>query len=301
LAVALSSSAPDLPRRSIGLIAAAERNGDLAATMQRILDEPSSDDLGGLWRDFGLFRTYFLVLLVVFGTSMTLIQMFDYSMYHQILRDFHVPMPAVTVFIDARIVQIGQAVAAAATLIAVILAGRALRQMNGAVAPPPFWTAIVDRIIWHIPLIGGAIRDRDRSDVFTTLAASLDRRATLSQAMEDASQLRVNELFHLRLLRCAAALRSGEPVGTAFAAAGFPALIVGLCSTADRAQDLPATMHFLARYYRWQFSRTLLVLRATVAPLTATVGGAMVLVAWFWLYSPMIILLDGMKLGRATW
>jgi type II secretory pathway component PulF len=160
---------------------------------------------------------------------------------------------------------------------------------------------VLDWIIWHLPVIGPMHRNRDHSDAMATMAASLQRGESIEQAIDNASRLHVNQVLRQRLLNCTAALGRGEPLKTAMADSPLSPLIVGLCASGTRANDLHSTLLFLARHYRSQFSRSREVLHAFAAPIVAGSGGLLVLAMWAWLYEPMLVIMEKTELWTKLW
>ena len=86
-------------------------------------------------------------------------------------------------------------------------------------------------------------------------------------------------------------IEDGAPPADAARAAGMPALMCGLMSSAARTTDLGAVFRFLSRYYEGRFARTIAFLEAAILPMLAL--GMGLLVGWLMraLFLPMTSLI----------
>jgi type II secretory pathway component PulF len=295
VARALDEAVPALPRRTLGLIDAADRVGRLGPALARLATRrelaPRRDPSSGIF-----LRWYSLVLWVfVIGATSTL-AVLVIPRYVQITRGFDLPVPAASRWVLAWGDEVLPIAASLTLPLLLVYVGR----MTAAVlAPrlqrPAVLTSAGDRLLWHLPLARSVTRARGFADVCNVLADALEAGSSPVGALTDASALKTNGVLLRRVRRWAERADAGLPLADAARAARMPKLMVGLLATTTVGGDAPRVLRFLARYYESRFSRAAELLRSAAAPLLALVFGALVLVVALAVMTPLVDLADGIS------
>jgi type II secretory pathway component PulF len=303
---ALARSLSGLPHRTITLVQAAERNGQIATGLRRIIDQERSarradsavrtDPSSALF-----FRWYPLVLATGVSLVCFLFGLIVVPKYKQICQDFGVPIPPLTRWVwDLTPWLLVVVVAACAVILLARVAG-----LSGELFTPRLvrlnpltWAA--DPLLWHLPPARGIVRSRGLADVCHTAADALEGGHTFERALGEASTLRVNTVLRRRLRVWADLAGQGDPPADAARLAGMPPLVTGMLSTARSGEGAAHAMRFLARYYEGRFSRAAHVLRAAAAPALALFFGVIVAAVAAAQFLPLVRLMDKLTPGAGA-
>jgi type IV pilus assembly protein PilC len=272
----LQMGVPELPDRAIQLIAAAEANGTLPQTLERLLDENgragATDPV-----NLAFHRSYPLAISLMIVLVLSMFTIFVMPKYEYIFRDFGVQLPAITVFVLQFSRTLMVPLSVALVIVSMFVAARAVERFFVVRPVSLGWLrAIRDRLIWVTPLAHQADRDSGLADIFQTMSDATQNGQSFTRAADEASRLRVNVVLSRRLDRFRNAMERGATPAEAARQAGLPAIAVGLLSTARAGGDAAAVLGFLARYYRARFSRTRALIAGAIVPSIALAMGVCV-------------------------
>ena len=243
---------------------------------------------------------YGVVLLLFMMLVLAGIGAFIVPKFEAIFEDFNIALPWQTVktFIAIRhlAIPILVLVAAAILTVAAWALQQSLHGIEGAAQP---LRSVTDRLIWLTPVARSAARDRGLGDACGLMVESLKAGDSIEAAAYQAGELKANIVLRRRLQRFADALQAGKSLRGAAEGARLPKLMVGLLATGQAVSDPARVFDFLARYYANRFSRTAVMLQASVLP--GIVLTASLLVGWI-VYSvmlPLVVLIEDttMKVG----
>ena len=316
IGAALDQVVPGLPARAIGLVAAAERNGSLASTLDRLVRElrRKPQDHGDPSRAI-LLRWYPVVLVLGLTMTMGMFVIFVVPKYEMIFRDFGIEqLPAVTRWTIGACRWIANswlmpALGALLVGIALAMAGQMLAE---AVAPRSAWRdrgpqtgpvqLLLDVVAWWMPLTRPIVRSRGLADVCHVLADAAGAGRPMDAALHDAARLRLNAVLRWRVNDWAGLAVAGLPLAEAARRAGMPPLLCGMLAPASvpgkgsaEARDVFA---FLARYYDARFSRAAALLEGAAVPGLVMTFGFLVATVALALMLPIVQLTD--RLSRLT-
>ncbi len=271
LGEALRHAVPEIPPAQVVRIAAAERIGRLAQVLPSITAQARRRDAGeGL--ESRLATSYGLVVGTAMALLLALLGIIIVPKFHRIFQDFDTELPWLTrmVFTVSQVYSLPLLLAAAT--MAAGLAGWSLRAIfRGPLDIGGVMSPLVDPLLWRLPVAGGVQRDRGLAQAWELTAEAMRAGLPLPEAVEQAATLRINAVLRSRLLQWSMAMRNGEPVDRAAAAAGLPGVDRGLIATAATTGDMINTLSFLARYHDQRFSRVAAVLAAAGMPLVVIV------------------------------
>jgi type IV pilus assembly protein PilC len=293
---ALELSAPEVPARSIALIGSAQRLGRLPQVLRRLLDEQTR-----IWPEdvanSVFYRVYPAVMLLVISGTMTIFAVYVLPKFFQIFRDFGVKLPQITVW------TYDTAASLAPVLFAVILAGvlfsagRSLWETLHPARPDvPGLRKFRDHVLWRLPLAHNLQRDRGLADAFEVIGEALAAGVTAPRALEEAAQLRINEVLRQRMRRFAAEVSAGRSMQEAAREARMPALVVGLLGP-SRGMDAAEVFRFLSRYYASRFSRLMILIEAAGIPLMVFFFAVIVTVVALSLFMPLLTIINAVSVG----
>lgn len=268
---AIAQSTYGLPKSLRSLLALADRGGHLPATLDRVALHESRVEArqtrAGV-EGAGLAAALFVLL----GITLIFMIFIIIPMYQRILEDFGVELPGVTKFIfnftlwlSGRLYPdqiVPGAFFVVLLFIAAVIAAASTFWLG--------WAGLLDGVRWYTPIIHGIDRDRGLGDVFHLMEQYIAGGATLSEALDRATHLRVNGVLRQRLADLATLHDAGVPLADAASRARMPALVVGMLAGAEAASGAGAlrdTLRFLGRYYDTRASRAAEVLRALVWPI----------------------------------
>ncbi|MEO6436394.1 MAG: type II secretion system F family protein [Tepidisphaeraceae bacterium] len=296
--LALDSAVPEMPRREVSIISAAERIGRLPHGIDRVLRERTLEQSRSAMDDQVFYRAYPLVMVVMLSTVIGMVAVFVLPKYEQIFKDFGIKFPAITIYVFAAARDIGPVLvfaavvivlyASAASLGQVFFPGRARRMLVGKVR---------DRLFWSLPILHGIERDRGLADAFDLLADAFAVGMPANAALIEASGLGVNVVLRNRLKRWAEATASGQSLGDGARAAVMPPLVVGMLANVSITAAAADVFGFLARYYRTRFSRTAALLNGAAVPLVTCFFALLVAAVALAMFMPLIALIQSVSGG----
>ncbi|HEY7115092.1 MAG TPA: type II secretion system F family protein [Tepidisphaeraceae bacterium] len=295
LEVALPVAVPEVSGRDVSVLSAAERLGRLPQALARVVGDRRDDaDTAPMREPFA--RWYPLLMTLAFVFIVSLLMVFVMPKFEEIFRDFGLRFPPAT----RMLVGISRGAMGsefAPIVIALVLwsaLGGAFRGVFGGDgeggAEPRRW-AVIDHIVWWLPLVHGLQRDRGLGDACQTIADALRTGRSLPRAADEATRLRINAVLRGRLGRWREGMEAGERADDAARAAGLPGLFCGMIAS-GRGGDPAQTMEFLAAYYGGRFSRSRELLRGAAVPVMVLVFGAVVLFLAAGMYTPIISMID---------
>jgi type II secretory pathway component PulF len=304
---ALALSTPETPRRVISLVAAAERLGQLPATLHRVVtDERADIEADPDRQSFG--RWYPILMTLALSSIVLTIMIFVIPKYEDIFRDFGLKLPPNTLKLlsIARFAAHGDVLP---WLIILVLAGLALNVLGAAFraifdsGDPDLALAAArgsgssdawDAILWYLPIAHGTARDRGLADVCRTIADALRTGRPLLRAIDQATLIRTNAILHHRLVNWRHRMEQGLPADQAARDAGLPDLFAGMIgpAAATTGPGATAAFDFLADYYASRFSRARELLRAAAVPVLVFCFAAIVLFVILALFAPLVSMMD---------
>jgi type IV pilus assembly protein PilC len=288
LEVALPLATPEVSPRTVGLIAAGERLGRLPPALARVVEDHRAPVGGDPSRD-SFARWYPLMMTTVVFSLVGLIMIFVMPKFEQIYADFGLRLPrATTLLLElSRGVYESVIIPILLALLFLYVIGSAFREALGG--GDRF--ALLDQVLWRLPIIHGMQRDQGLGDAFHTIADGLRTGRSLPRAIDEAARLRVNRVLRTRLARWRAGIEEGLPADEAARRAGLPHLVGGMIAS-GRGGDPAAAVEFLANYYDGRMSRARELLRAAVVPAFALCFGALVLFLVTAMYQPILNLMN---------
>jgi type II secretory pathway component PulF len=295
LEMALRLGAPEVSARAVSLVGAAERIGRLPQTLARLVDEqrelPEEAERGAFARWYPLMMCLTMTLLI------GLMMIFVMPKLEAIYRDFGLKLPPITQWVmrTARAFAGDEVPWAllALVLVAVGILGGAFERIF---TPPqqiwqPRWT---DYVLWFVPLVHGAARDRGMADACQTIGSALRSGRGLDRAIAQAAEVRMNVVLQKRLRRWGEDVASGLHAADAARQARLPELLAGMVGP-GRGTSLPAVMDFLAAYYGGRFSRLRELLRGASVPAIVFFFAIIVVTIICAMYVPVITLMNSIS------
>ena len=278
LAEALDRSLRELPRRSLGLIAAAERIGQLPQILDRLIHEDRRRDTNDMVES-AFISIYPLMMCVGIFIITSMIMIFVMPKFEQIFKDFRADLPWIT-FLMLRFSRSAGIYLAPVMMVAMIYF------VFGAIRDR-FWPSRDVSGNW----IGHFSRHRDLADACGVVADSLSAGLGLDAAIRSAAELPVNTALRWKLYRWAGGIEQGLANVDAARRAQMPQLLVGLSATADLS-TADEVYRFLQRYYAARFSRLAALVRGAAVPLTVFFFAFIVAAIALALYLPLIQLIN---------
>ena len=310
IGAAMDQTLPGLPARAIGLIAAAERNGSLAATLGRLVRElRRKPQAHGDPSRAILLRWYPLVLLLGLSSTLGMFAVFVMPKYEQIFRDFDVNLPKITIYTTHVWGWVGPPLGLLMVAVALVLSGQMLAE---ALAPRSAWRdrgpqagpaqLLLDWVGWWLPLSRSVVRSRGLADVCHVLADAAAAGRPADAALHDAARLRINTVLRRQVTHWASQIVAGVPLAEAARRAGMPPLVSGMLAPVSTpgkgSADVQEVFAFLARYYDGRFSRSAALLEGAAVPAMVMLFGFFVASAALGLMLPMMELID--RTGQLT-
>ena len=299
--VALGQAAPELPERTFGVIASAQKSGQLAEALReevtRLRNRPES-----LLKHVMFARFYPFILLIFLSWVMLFLVIFIVPKFRDIFKDFRTTLPPMTEWLingtSFATDNFGIVVFIGMLLLFIWLVGAPLTRLFGP-RDKRFLPLkpIRQYIAWHLPLLHKLACDRGLADIFQVLSGALQARRPLPEAMGDLRILALNTVLARRVARIADDVERGEVLSVALRRAEFPYEAVGMLASAEMSGALPETCEFLARHYRTSFSRTAIVLQAAMEPALVILMGSIVGFVVVALFLPLMKLIDSFTGG----
>lgn len=283
---ALEEIVTDLPRRELGMIYAANAVGDLPATLRRMTNEPrppTAPDDASRWV---LTRFYPLWLFGLIGGVAGFALIFLIPKYYKLLRDFKIsPPPGLAMFLWA-----SEWLLPAMALLVSLFGLLYLAMIQWEFFLPwdrdSVFRGLWDRMVWYTPIAGSLQRDRGLADLMGLLHSAVAAGQPFDAALERGQSLRLNQVLAARVRGWTQGVAEGQHISDAAAAAGIPPMVCGALRAAGPA--IGDALLFLRSHYSCRFSRLVTLINASVIPLMALLGGAMVLIIARGIFEPMV-------------
>ena len=298
LGSAIASELPELPPRAGELLRAAEWRSTLRPTLARLIreeqpvnaDEAARGPIGG---------AYLAIMMLALALPANMILIFVAPKFADIFRDFGVPMPRIwtqamsfdpTAWLITSLLIIAAAVAVLATTLATNARWIFFRRR---VYDRPL-QSFFDRLLWHTPLVGSEIRDRDWADVCQGVADGLEHHRPLDIVLrETAAGQHLNGVTATRIDHWLQGVSRGEQLSAAARSAFVPRVICGMIgTTAVASVSLGPAFTFLAGYYRGRASQRGAWVAAAAIPVMTLICGALVAAFALTLWVPLARLID---------
>jgi type IV pilus assembly protein PilC len=281
---------PQMPSRVLDVIIAAETTGRLPQALDRLMEQ-RRESAGRHLRWIPFYRVYPFVVGVAFIVVSMMYFVFVVPKFEAMFHDFNTKLPGIVqVFLAiARFCWPGIVLlmlAIFALLIARTIFGWWRGAGFGLVEP------LGGRIANCLPIVGQARRYRALADAFDFCADAIDAGLPFEASIADASQLVGNAPVARKLRRWSDATSRGMTIPDAARNAGLPRLVASLLSTALYANGFVEVLRFLARYYRFRFTRAVALIEASAAPLIALSMGFLVLWLAIAMLAPLISLIQ---------
>jgi len=300
---ALRLEAPEVSRRVVSLIGAAERSGQLPQALARVIDEEQESPEQAERSAFG--RWYPLMMTLVLLSVTITIMIFVVPKFEEIFKDFGVRLPSATRLLVNLSRALFQADVFDIPVLLIVIIVVAVLMLGGMFER--IWTqpqelprpAFLDYLAWATPVWHGVVRDRAMADACDTIAGGLRGGQPLHRAIEEATKIRMNEIVRERLRDWQAGVEAGQSADEAARAAKLPPLLCGMIGS-GRGTDPTAAVEFLASYYHGRFSRSRELIRSSAVPVMALVFGGLVLFVAAGLFTPLISLIDSVSASTSA-
>jgi type II secretory pathway component PulF len=296
---AVAVALPAMPSRTVGLVGAAERSGRLSQALARLTREGVARFGGGRPGTELYLRWYPPTIGLALALVIALIYVFVMPKYFQILQDFNIKIPAITLFVRDAWDFIAWPLTVLVVLASLIYVARMLAQIfaPASVSHGPL-KQMLGTVAWYTPALGGMTRWRALADACHVAADALEAGHPLDRALVEASRTGTNSVLAGRLADWADFARAGMPAAEGARRAEMPPLLYGLLRTITGA-EIVDVFRFLARYYDSRFARTAIILHAIMVPAMTIVMGVIVAVVARSLFDPLVALVN--ELSRVTW
>lgn len=290
LAVALGETVPELSPRDVALIGAAEKSGRVLPTLSRLarrnaINHYSEPDNNGL-----VSKMYPLLIVACIMAAGSVVSVFVMPKYIEILRDFNLPIPRLTVwFYELR--DLFTSTFFLWILLIILMYGALLR----SIWKPRRLSQMVklpNDLLWCMPLYGTIVRSRGMGDVCQVLGDAVEAGQSIDKAVQDASELEVNSVLKRRLRQWAKRMREGESIDSAARNAHMPAMMTRLIATAQTTDAASAVFQFLQKYYDTRCARYETLLRGVGFPVVLLCLAGVVLCVILALFQPMVDMID---------
>jgi len=291
LGVALPVATPEVPARTVALIAAGEHIGTLRQTLMRLVKQPRESEGDMPARDsFSLW--YPLLMSIALVLVLLLLLIFVIPKIEDLYKDYGLRPGYATL----QLIHLSRAIDDVEWLPLAIIAmalvwvlGGAFRRIFSARRAAPL--DVFDQVLWRLPIAHGLARDRGLADACNAMTDALRAGYALPRAIDEASWLRLNVVLRMRLRKWRIGIESGFAADQSARNAHLPALLCGMIGS-GRGGDPAAAMEFLASYYESRFSRSRELIRAASIPLLALVFGGLVLFMAAGTYTPLLQMMD---------
>jgi type IV pilus assembly protein PilC len=268
------STIPQMPERVIRMVVAAERVGRLPQALDRIVQQRRAALAESRGR-FPFYRIYPLLLIVVYIAISSMLMIFVMPKFEQIFKDFGVSLPKTTLTFLRASHDLGPLLMVFAGMLFFLLIVSSVASWwpgaaSGLVEGLGGW------VLNRLPVIGRMRMYHSLAEVLDFAADGVEAGRPLGTALAEASLVSPNSKLREQLDTWNSEMSDGALPADAARAAGMPALLCGMISSAARTTDLGAVFRFLARYYAQRFSRTSALLEAAILPTLALVMGTLV-------------------------
>jgi type II secretory pathway component PulF len=290
LEVALSLDVPEVSRRTLALLGAGRRSGEVPATLRRALDERRAKDAGDPASRIFL-KVYPVAMACAAIAVISIIMVFVLPKMEMLCRDFRIPVPAVTRALSHVWYDVFFWLAPLAAIVFVLCLGSSLLSIVAPSRKGRIW-GLRDYLAWRTPLLGRMIRDRDLADACHILADAVAAGHGMDMALAQVRELRINRVLLGRIQAWHELVQRGVAVGEAATSAGLPPLVSGLLASARGQKNTADALRFLARYFALRHQRTAALLRGAAVPAVVLMFGAIVLFAALGMFMPMIAMMN---------
>jgi type II secretory pathway component PulF len=298
LGTVLARQVREIPDRATSRLAAAEKVGQLAPTLRRIVEQ---EGFGSTARSKGsaLFRGLYPAIVLLTGLYVAgFLLIFIVPKFREIFRDFNVSLPPMTerLLTVSNFVANGPIASLLAPLLLLLMLlyvlGRALREFFTPWWPrtTPRWA--LDTLVWCTPFLRTLARDRALADVCAYLGDALRAGLPLPLALGDAGQIQMNRHVQQKLAKWRDLSLAGIAPAPAARAAGFPSVLTGFMDAGVHNAGLPEAFDFLSRYYRARHARLVAVLTDASEPLITLLIALLVGAVAYSLFQPIVTLIN---------
>jgi type II secretory pathway component PulF len=282
---------PRMPRRIVSMIAAAERVGHLPQVLTRVMQQRREAMLKGLGGRGAFYRIYPWILAIVLVSMVSLLMTFVMPKYETIFHDFRVELPWVTRVTLSIVHGLGPLVGFGIVMVcAVMLFSEISSILNGRRLD--YDGRLFARLANQLPGLRTIRMQSALGDVLDFAADSVELGRPLDLSLAEAAQITPNTRLREQIDLWIDGMKQGKMIAEAARGAGLPSIVYGMIGGAMQSQDLAKVLHFLGRYYRTRFSRTLILLQAAVGPGVALIMGFFVGWVALTMFLPIIHLID---------
>ncbi|HSU67839.1 MAG TPA: type II secretion system F family protein [Tepidisphaeraceae bacterium] len=284
---ALQRSVPGVPGRVVQLVSAAERVGQLPATLARLVNRQEHEldqrPMQGI-----MLRWYPMLMLLCIGPVFLMVMIFVMPKIKQIFHDFHLELPAAVQW-ALNLWDVLEIPLFAVAVIAIFpFCGRLLSELlPRRTADLNVFRALTDRLGWYIPPWRKVVRSRALADVCHVLAGATVAGQPMDRALSEAAEAADNYVLRRRMHQWTQAVTAGLPLAAAAREAKMPPLIVGMLRTAQGADATADVFAFLGRYYDSQFSTAWAILQGAAIPVMVCVLAIFVLILALAVFVPL--------------
>jgi len=297
---AVRQAVPELRGGPVAALESAERLGRLPHTLQRLVEQNTSR-IEADSADAAFIRIYPPVMVIAIIGLVSLICVFVMPKYETIFKDFGIRLPPVTQLMLDIARDVGP-ILVFSVLALILLWGLAgIWRMIQPVAARLVINGITDRVLWVLPVSHGYVRDHSLAVTFDFIADALHAGQPIDHAVDEAANLHVNRVVQNRLGEFAVWLGSGTALHSAARQARMPGLVTEMLAPATSGEQVADVFEFLARYYDSRFSRTRLLLRGAVVPLTVFFFAVIVTFVALSMLMPMTALINSLSGQTAKW
>lgn len=298
IGASLLQAFPGAPPRVIGLISAGERLGRLpqalhrTATTERHILRDRRHSLQAI-----MLRWYPMLIAVGVLPVFALIMIYVMPKFKRITRDFHIPLPGVTLWL----IEIWDVMAVPLYIAAGIIMAWACARMFIDLFPfrrPPRRFGLFDRFFWSIPPWRGIVRSRALGDACHVIADALNAGQPADRAIFDASHISPNMFFGSQMQEWARYVGEGILMSDAAQRAGMPPIVSGMLRPAQDTAGAAEVFAFLARYYDGRHSKAAALLEGAAIPVLVLVMASFVLTLALGMFLPIIKMIEHLSSDR---
>ncbi|MBC7782881.1 MAG: type II secretion system F family protein [Burkholderiales bacterium] len=290
IGTALHLSNGELDLRIPLMIEAAEKTGQLDATLQRLNRPAESSDQNPIVGSAGI---HLLVMVMTMYSVVFMVLIFVMPKFAEIFRDFSIDLPTTTQWLlSIPWEPLSLLIIPAFILTLAILA----RSAGGIISSTQrrYWYApLIDRVIWHTPLIARLTRHATYADFAWIVGGAIATGHTVRDALSAADRVDVNSVFRQRLSKLQDGIHMGNDLAVAAAEARMPDLLVSLFKTPG-AVDLARALRFAASAYAARRNRIVISLQAVLPVLMTLLFAAAVAFIAIALFQPLVSLIEAM-------
>jgi type IV pilus assembly protein PilC len=278
---ALASSVPEMTEREVDTLVAAEQNGSLQQRVDQLVRARRDQNAGQVSRSAGTVAYVGVVLAMLFG-AIGMYLVFVVPKFASIMKDFQVEMPPslrwlIRLASNTWLLQIGLVVSI--LWLAWIISMTTRRVFDStADRRPGLLSRWLGGLAYRVPVIGGAIRDRDFAVVCRSVADGVRAHRPLDLALHEAKLPSLNWAVSRRVSSAAGFLHAGATPGEAMQRAGWPGVVGDLVASTRNDEQLASSLDFAATHFSSRLDRLRSTWSQAVLPLIViALGGAVLL------------------------